>query len=138
MRDTAALLGAGIMDRYPNLRLAPLEAGHGWLPFWMARMDEFSRSHVKGLPPLKMKPSEYVLSGRYFQSIEMSEGEKLTKAVIDLIGEDILMYASDFPHLESWFPESVDNVMAWDLPEQAKRKLFWDNAVRYYARYSDD
>jgi hypothetical protein len=25
--------------------------------------------------------------------------------------------------------------MAWDLPERAKRKLFWDNAVRYYARY---
>jgi len=138
MRDTAALLGAGVMDRYPNLRLAPLEAGHSWLPFWMARMDEFSRSHAKGLPPLKKKPSEYVLSGRYFQSIEMSEGEKLTKSMIDLLGEDLLMYASDFPHLESWFPESVDTVMAWDLPERAKRKLFWDNAVKYYARFNVD
>ena len=82
-----------------------------------------------------MKPSEYVLSGRYFQSIELTEGEKLTKAVIDIVGEDILMYASDYPHAESWFPRSVDIVMQWDLPERIKRKLFWDNAVRYYTRY---
>lgn len=133
--STAALIGAGLMDRYPQLRIAPLEAGHGWLPFWMARMDEHTKSHVNYLPKLKMKPSEYVLSGRYFQSIEMSEGEPLTKCVIDLIGEDILMYASDYPHRESWFPRAVETVMDWDLPERVKRKLFWDNALRYYARY---
>jgi len=28
--------------------------------------------------------------------------------------------------------------MGWDLPEGTKRKLFWDNAVRYYARYLGD
>ncbi len=133
--STAALIGSGIMDRYPKLRVAPLEAGHGWLPFWMTRMDEHAKSHVNYLPELKMKPSDYVRSGRYFQSIEMSEGEALTKAVLGLIGDDILMYASDYPHRESWFPRSVETVMAWDLPEATKRKLFWDNAVRYYARY---
>jgi hypothetical protein len=26
-------------------------------------------------------------------------------------------------------------VMAWNMPEARKRKLFWDNAVRFYARY---
>jgi len=137
-RNIAALIGAGVMDRYPKLRIGPLEAGHSWLPFWMTRMDSYAQSHAKYLPSLKMKPSQYVLSGRYFQSIEMSEGEKLTKQVIDVVGEDILMYASDYPHRESWFPKSVETVMAWDLPEPTKRKLFWDNAVRYYARYSAD
>jgi predicted TIM-barrel fold metal-dependent hydrolase len=75
------------------------------------------------------------LSGRYFQSIEIAEGYQLTRTVIDLLGEDILMYASDYPHGESWFPRSVDTVLAWDLPPTAKRKLFWDNAVKFYARY---
>lgn len=133
--STAALICAGIMDRYPELRIAPLEAGHGWLPFWMARMDEHAKSHVNYISPLERKPSEYIRSGRYFQSIEMSEGEALTKAVIDLIGDDILMFASDYPHRESWFPKSVETVMAWDLPQPTKRKLFWDNAVKFYARY---
>jgi uncharacterized protein len=138
MRNMAALLGTGVMDRYPRLKIGVLEAGHGWLPFWMGRIDEHARSIPTALPPIQMKPSEYVLSGRYFQSIELTEGESLTKAVIDLIGEDILMYASDYPHAESWFPHSVDIVMKWNLPEHVKRKLFWDNAVRYYARYQAD
>jgi predicted TIM-barrel fold metal-dependent hydrolase len=137
-RNMSSLLGAGLMDRYPKLRIGVLEAGHGWLPFWMARMDEHARSLPSALPPLTQKPSEYVMGGRYFQSIEMSEGERLTRAVIDMVGEDVLMYASDYPHGESWFPKSVETVMAWKLPESAKRKLFWDNAVRLYARYPRD
>jgi hypothetical protein len=30
----------------------------------------------------------------------------------------------------------VETVMAWDLPDPVKRKLFWDNAVNFYRRYS--
>jgi predicted TIM-barrel fold metal-dependent hydrolase len=83
---------------------------------------------------LQHSPGEYVTSGRYFQSIEAPEGEKLTNAVINLIGEDVLMYASDYPHGESHFPHTVEMVMAWEMPEARKRKLFWDNGVRFYAR----
>jgi predicted TIM-barrel fold metal-dependent hydrolase len=134
MRNMAALIGSGVMDRYPRLRIATLEAGHGWLPFWMKRLDEHYNMIRAALPPLGMKPSEYVTSGRYFQSIEVPEGEALTKAVMDLVGDDVLMYASDYPHGESHFPETVKLAMAWDFPEARRRKLMWDNAVRLYAR----
>jgi predicted TIM-barrel fold metal-dependent hydrolase len=46
------------------------------------------------------------------------------------------MYASDYPHGESWFPKSAETVLQWELTASAKRKLFWDNAVAFYARYS--
>jgi predicted TIM-barrel fold metal-dependent hydrolase len=65
----------------------------------------------------------------------MSEGEPITKAVVDILGDRVLMYASDYPHAESWFPESVNTVMEWELPHDVKRKLFWDNAVNFYHRY---
>ena len=93
-----------------------------------------SRTIRSEIPDLKMMPSDYVLSGRYFQSIEIPEGFKLTNSVIDLIGEDVLMYASDYPHGESHFPESVDLVMGWDMPHARKQKLLWDNACKLYAR----
>ncbi len=134
MRNMASLIGSGVMDRYPKLRIGTLEAGHGWLPFWMMRIDEHAETIKAALPELKQKPSEYVLCGRYFQSIEIPEGAKLTNAVCDLVGEDLLMYASDYPHGESHFPKSVETVMGWAMPEARKRKLFWDNAVRLYAR----
>lgn len=101
----------------------------------MARLDEHAHSIAAALPPLKHSPSEYVRSGRYFQSIEIPEGAALTQPVIDLLGEDILMYASDYPHGESWFPKSVETVLGWELTESAKRKLFRDNALAFYARY---
>jgi predicted TIM-barrel fold metal-dependent hydrolase len=134
MRNMAALIGSGVMDRYPELRIGTLEAGHGWLPFWMARIDEHAETIAAALPKLARKPSEYVMSGRYFQSIEIPEGARLTNVVADLVGDGVLMYASDYPHGESHFPKSVDTVLGWEMPDSRKRTLFWDNAVRFYTR----
>lgn len=134
MRNMASLIGSGVMDRYPKLRIGTLEAGQGWLPFWMKRLDEHYQTIRAALPPLAMKPSEYVTSGRYYQSIEVPEGEALTIAVMDLVGDDVLMYASDYPHGESHYPETVKLAMGWKMSETRRRKLMWDNAVRLYAR----
>lgn len=134
MRNMAALIGSGVMDRYPQIRIGTLEAGHGWLPFWMRRLDEHAETIKTALPALKMKPSEYVMSGRYFQSIEVPEGEGMTNAVADLVGDGVLMYASDYPHGESHFPETVKLALAWKMNDTRRQKLMWDNAVRLYAR----
>ncbi|HEV2335051.1 MAG TPA: amidohydrolase family protein [Stellaceae bacterium] len=134
MRNMAALIGSGVMDRHPKLRIATLEAGHGWLPFWIARLDEHAETIKAALPALKHRPSEYVTSGRYFQSIEIPEGALLTNAVCDLLGDDVLMYASDYPHGESHFPQSAGIVRGWGMAEPRKQKLLWDNATRLYAR----
>ncbi len=134
MRNMASLLGSGVMDRYPDLRIAVLEAGHGWLPHWVMRLDEHTRSVAAALPKLERLPSEYVTSGRYFQSIEIPEGEQLTVSVMDFVGDDVLMFATDYPHSESWFPKAVDEVEKWTLTAQRREKLLWDNAVRFYRR----
>ena len=134
MRNMAALIGSGVMDRYPHLRVGTLEAGHGWLPFWMARLDEHAETIKAALPELAHKPSEYVIGGRYFQSIEIPEGARLTNSVIDLVGDHVLMYASDYPHGESHFPQSAALVLEWEMDAARKQKLLWDNALRFYAR----
>jgi predicted TIM-barrel fold metal-dependent hydrolase len=46
----------------------------------------------------------------------------------------VLMYASDYPHGESHFPESVSLVLDWEMDAERKRKLLWGNAIRFYAR----
>src|SRR5262249_9917436 len=109
-------------------------AGPGCLPFWMARIDEHAHTVKAALPELQYKPSEYVLSGRYFQSIEIPEGDRLTNSVIDLLGEDLLMYASDYPHGESWFPESATTVLGWKMPTERKRKFFGNNGGGFCGR----
>jgi uncharacterized protein len=135
-RNMAALIGAGVLDRYPELRLAPLECGHGWLAFWAARLDELAEMCRHALPPLRRRPSEVIRSPQYFQSIQLHEGEQSLRHALEALGEDTFMFATDFPHSESWFPKSVDAILGWtSLSETARRKLLWDNALRCYRRY---
>ena len=78
MRAVIAFFGAGIMDRYPNIRYCILKSGFGWLPFWGARMDDQSVYMSYALPDnLARKPSEYMTSGRFFASVVIHEGEKM-------------------------------------------------------------
>ena len=132
MRFVASFIGGGIFDRYPALRMGVLECGFGWLPFWARRMDE-QAVYVGGTAPLKHRPSEYVSGGRFFCSIERQEGEDMFDTVAGFLGDEVLMYASDYPHSECQFPNSIDNILAWSsLGEDTKRKLFWDNANRFF------
>ena len=80
-----------------------------------------------------MKPSEYMTSGRFFCSIEHHEGEDMFDDVTQFLGDDVLMYASDYPHSECQFPESVDNILAWSsLGAERQRKLLWENPNRFF------
>jgi uncharacterized protein len=137
-RNMAALIGSGTLDRYPSLRLTSLECGHGWLPFWAARLDELAEMSRHALPALKQRPSDYIKSPQYYQSIQLHEGELSLRQAIEALNDETLMFATDYPHSESWFPKSVDAVMGWtSLPESTRRKLLWDNAVKCYHRYGE-
>src|SRR5262249_53918961 len=122
-RDHGSL--SQLADGHPRMRF-------GWLPFWAKRMDE-QAVYVGGVAPLKHAPSEYLTSGRFFCSIERHEGEEMLNYVTRVLGDDVLMYASDYPHSECQFPNSVDNIAKWSsVKPETKRKLLWDNANRLY------
>ena len=111
------------------------QCGHGWLAFWAARLDELAEMCPHSVAPLKQKPSDYVRGPQYFQSIQLHEGEMSLRHALEALGEDTLMFATDYPHSESWFPKSVDNVLKWSsLKPDTKTKLLWDNAARFYKR----
>ena len=87
------------------------------------------------IQPLKHKPSEYIRGPQFFQSIQLHEGELSLRHALEAMGEDTFMFATDYPHSESWFPKSVDAILGWtSIPETARRKLLWENAARCYRR----
>ena len=101
----SAFIGAGLLDRYPNLNLAILESGFGWLPFWMKRMEDqvhYMGYVADGLGAIE----EYMTGGRFFAGIVIHEGEQMTRMVSDFMGDHVLMFGSDYPHAESRFPRS--------------------------------
>ena len=133
MRMIAGFLGAGLLDKYPNINLAILESGFGWLPFWMQRMED--QVHYMGYvaDDLQHTMQEYMTGGRFFAGIVIHEGEAITRMVTELMGDHMLMFGSDYPHAESRFPRSADIVLGWDsIDEGRMRKLMWENAARCF------
>lgn len=131
MRQLTSIVFEGIPERFPRLRLAFLEAGAGWAPYWMERMDdEYARRAVEA-PALRRKPSEYVRGGTIYFSCEADEW--LLPQAARLVGENQIVYASDFPHWDHSYPGSIDEIRTrGDLSDTQKRKILADNARRLY------
>ena len=133
MRMVAAFLGAGLLDKYPNVNLAILESGFGWLPFWMKRMED--QVHYMGYVAdgLQHTMEEYMTGGRFFAAVVLHEGPAMVRMVREAMGDHVLMFGSDFPHAESRFPDSVDVVLDWsELDDDFKRRLLWDNPAECF------
>lgn len=131
-RLLAYTLLSGMLDRYPNLRIGFAECSGGWIASWLTRMEYQSDYLAKALPTTKQRPMEYARSGRVFCGMELGEGEAMAKSVVDVVGDGVLMYQSDYPHPGCEFPDSPDIVLGWEsLGEKGLRKLMSENAEQY-------
>jgi predicted TIM-barrel fold metal-dependent hydrolase len=128
----AGLMYGGVAARFPKLRIAFLECGVGWVPYWMERMDEEWEKRGKVEAPLcKDKPSEYIKHGNWFFAMEPEE--ETLPYVIERIGDDKIVFASDYPHWDGMFPLVTATIRGRkDISDGAKAKVLGDNAKRFY------
>ncbi len=131
MRQLTSMILEGVPERFPKLRLAFLEAGAGWAPYWVERMDDEYRKRAAEAPALTKQPSDYVRGGNIYFSCEADEW--LLPQAVRLIGESQIVYASDFPHWDHGYPGSIDEIRdRGDLTDAQKRKILVDNTRRLY------
>ena len=119
-------------EKFPNLRLAFLEAGCTWVPYWMDRMDEeYEIWGQREAPVLQRKPSEYIIQGNIWVTCEPEE--RLLPETLRILGDDKVMFASDYPHWDGTFPESLRELQARaDLSEQQIEKILDQNPKALY------
>ena len=132
MKQFVSLMLSGVPEIFPNLKLAFLEAGCGWVSYMLDRMDERYRirGHVDA-PLLTKEPSEYLKSRNIYISCEAEE--RLLPATLGIIGEDIIVFASDFPHWDTEFPANIRHLRNRnDLSSTQKEKILGLNAKRLY------
>ena len=132
MMALLALIEGGVLERHPGLRVAFLEAGCGWVPYWLHRLDEVEYKHLAGEVERTVlrKPSAY-FHRQCFVALEPDE--PYLPALAPLIGEDNLLFGTDFPHLDH-DDDIVAGALALrgSLPDATLKKILWDNPARFY------
>ena len=129
--DCAALIYGGIPEKFPHLRIAFLECGCGWVPYWMDRMDEEWEKRSAEAPLLKKKPSAYMTTGNWFYAAEPEEST--LGYVLDNVGEEVVLFASDYPHWDGGFPYMVSTMRGRkDISDGQKNRILRDNAIKLY------
>ncbi|MEA2626881.1 MAG: uncharacterized protein QOD06_2926 [Candidatus Binatota bacterium] len=127
-----ALVSGGVFDRHPKLRVAFLEAGVGWVPYFVERLQEHRRKRGDWIAGgWRRDPREYVARGNVWVSCESDE--PLLPAVIADLGADFILWASDYPHWDGDWPESTRPLRErCDLNDDARGKIAGANARRFY------
>jgi uncharacterized protein len=132
------LFAWGVFERHPRLRLVMAESGVGWLPWIVQELDyRFWRLHEakeywdqRGGIDLRTKPSEL-----FRRQVWVSfQDDEVAMALLPFYGDGHLLWASDYPHPDSTWPNSrrvIDRQMGHLSPE-VRRQLTRDNAVRLY------
>ncbi len=125
------LMGYGVLDRYPQLKIVLAEVDGGWVPFWLQEAEHFFR--FKRLPqPLELTPSEYFerQCGVTFMDDEVA-GHLLSRWC-----QKSLMWSSDYPHANGVWPKSREVVFRTlgHLPDNVQSDVVRETAARIYKR----
>lgn len=111
-----SLIWYGVFEHFPRLTVVHVEADAGWLPYWLQRMEQhYEFSSNAEHPDLKMRPTEY-----------------FKRNVVELVGDDNLVFNTDYPHPDGTWPWGMQRLHEQAIPEASKRKILWDNAARAF------
>jgi predicted TIM-barrel fold metal-dependent hydrolase len=127
----ATMVFSGSLERNPGLRIVLAECGLGWLPYFLERMDlEWRALRDKLDYAPRSSPSDLFRR----QVMATFEEEPQAAQVIPMLGADVCMWASDYPHTDSTFPHSrqaVDETLG-ALGSEEREKIVATNCARLY------
>lgn len=145
--QAAGMLAHGVFERFPKLRVAFLEGGSTWVPFFLDRLDRsYHPGHLQvdlegdpvGGAKAGEKASDYfrrqMREGRMFVGFDVDDdglGFAVRKA-----GRDAFLFGSDFPHEvfnAQKCRKEIDELLARsDLSREDKEAVLGGNAGRFY------
>jgi len=121
----------GVFQRHPKLQVVLVEAGLGWIPYFLERLDTMQTRH--GWDPFEMIPER---PSHYWHQNMWATFEEDTYGVSQRhrLGVDNLMWATDYPHPDSTWPHSqkVLETHFADVPVEEARPMIGGTAARLY------
>jgi predicted TIM-barrel fold metal-dependent hydrolase len=125
---------SGMFDRHPNLKMVSVESGVGWIPFILEALDyEMAENAPAELAELGKMPSEYFRSNMY-ATFWFENGRNNLPKLIESVGEDCILFETDFPHPTCLYPKPLETVAAKmaTLAPETRNKIYGENARKLY------
>lgn len=123
----ASMVLEGVFEQFPKLKLIVIEGGFAWLASLAWRLDDLWPKFRAEVPHLKHPPSFYLRRNVYCTTQPMDEPpmQRDLKTVLDWIGWDRVLFATDYPH---WDSDDPRYVFKFPMSEEQRTMLFSGNA----------
>jgi predicted TIM-barrel fold metal-dependent hydrolase len=127
---TVCFCGGGILERFPNLRVALLEGNCSWAPWLLYRLDEhYEWTGSYEAPDLTMPPSEYFKRNCW---VSVEADEEPVPHFISTFGDEKLLFSTDYPHGDSKYPHAVDAFDKLPISDESKARIVSTNWADLY------
>jgi predicted TIM-barrel fold metal-dependent hydrolase len=127
----ATFIWGGVFERFPKLRIVSVESGIGWLGYLVERMDHVWRKHRFWTQSAVKRPPSEIFRDHVHATFQ--EDHIGMKIALD-IGAQCLLWANDYPHTDTTWPESrkVIEEHFRGFPEKERNLMVGGNAARLY------
>jgi uncharacterized protein len=129
--SVASLIVEGVFERYPELKIVLIEAGFAWIPSLGWRLDQNWKRMKDEVPHLRRAPSDYLREHFWVSTQPMEEAEEPDHVldVMEWIGWDRILFASDYPH---WDFDDPFMALPPGLSQERRNKIYSGNAKALY------
>lgn len=133
MMTLSSLIVNGTPVKFPDVNFSFLEAGIGWVPMMMYRLNKEYSIRRSEAPLLEKSPEEYIREF-YFASQPLGEANNSDhmNQLIDMVGADSLMFATDYPHWDFDHPEALDKHLSNRYNVEDRNKVLHGNAAEAF------
>jgi predicted TIM-barrel fold metal-dependent hydrolase len=131
-RVVVNMICSGVLERHPELKVVSVESGAGWVPFVLEALDyEMWENAPQEREKWSMTPKEYFRRQMY---ATMWFERTNVPALVEAVGEDNILFETDFPHPTCLYPKPLDTVLDhWrDLEPRTRNKILGGNAAKLY------
>lgn len=134
MLTLTSLIVEGTVERFPDIEWAFLEAGISWVPYMMFRLNKEYSIRRSEAPLLEKQPEDYIREKMYFasQPIEEPKQNSDLAPLIEAVGTDSILFATDYPHWDFDHPEGLEKHLTSSFDEGERKKVLSENAMEVF------
>jgi len=124
-----SLISQGTPEKFPDLNFIIVEGGIGWVPFLIGRMNREVAQWRPEVSILEKSPEEYIRDQFYFSSQPLSEHKdpQHTKQLLEMVGTESLLFATDYPHWDFDNPSTLDRFLR-EFSNEDRNRILHGNA----------